>query len=131
MAGSMGAGFSSEQAQATTGKLPNDFPLNLVLQELWNGYPKNAVWGQCVLARRVSLVSKDWADKVRSWQNGGESFEHVIGVIPADTFAAHAAFVPSLCCTSCVAAARRENARARTKCVYRHIHRTEFDGHRS
>ena len=117
----MGAGFSSEQAQATTGKLPNDFPLNLVLQELWNGYPKNAVWGQCVLARRVSLVSKDWADKVRSWQNGGESFEHVIGVIPADTFAAHAAFVLSLCC-HCMRRCRpsRKRTHAHKMCLQTH-----------
>ena len=58
--------------------LPKGFPLHVVLGELWKGYGKNEVWAQCALARRVALVSKEWAELVKSWQNGGQSFEHVI-----------------------------------------------------
>jgi hypothetical protein len=62
--------------------LPRDFPLNVVIGALWKGYGKNQVFEQCALAARVSLVNKEWAEQVKSWQNSsGESFEHAIGPV--------------------------------------------------
>lgn len=62
--------------------MPKNFPLNVVLGALWTGYDKNRVFEQCALAVRVSLVSKEWAEQVKSWQNSnGESFEHAIGLL--------------------------------------------------
>jgi hypothetical protein len=66
----------------TSKGFPKNFPLNVVLGALWTGYDKNRVFEQCALAVRVSLVSKEWAEQVKSWQNSnGESFEHAIGLL--------------------------------------------------
>ncbi len=63
--------------------LPEGFPLNEVLKQLWQGYRKNEVRAQCQLARRVSLVCTEWAEAVKSGLNGGQAFEHAIGACSA------------------------------------------------
>jgi len=63
--------------------LPEGFPLNEVLKQLWQGYRKNEVRAQCQLARRVSLVCTEWAEAVKSGLNGGQTFEHAIGACAA------------------------------------------------
>ena len=79
-----GADMESKDMAVTMGgtkgaALPEGFPLNYVLTKLFQGYSKNEVRRQCELARRVSLVCSEWAEIMRSWLSGGQSFEHVLG----------------------------------------------------
>ena len=84
MAENAAAGTGAVNASAAA-KLSEGFPLNEscfneVLKQLWQGYRKNEVRAQCQLARRVSLVCTEWAKAVKGGLNGGQTFEHVIGV---------------------------------------------------